>query len=200
MATGGQTRKKPLKDRRAPQGAKIKQGSLSKLGSLLNRPLSVQRQGGMLRVVPIERRRENTADRLPPLDQLRLELRARLMVQPHEQVARVMRHLVFVHDELGRKGWRGVEAMPSVVLGKALLQAEMLASEEPSPGLKAIIDQLRILRVAAELREERRPRKQSVERETHPEVSDSTHEEFEAVERHWSSTLSPKLPVPDSGK
>lgn len=200
MATGGQTRKKPLKDRRAPKGAKLTQGSLSKLGSLLNRPLSVQRQGTRLRVVPIERRRAPSADRPPPLEQLRLELRARLLAQPHEHTARVMRHLVFVHDELGRKGWAGVEALPSQVLGKALLQAEMLDSEEPSPGLKAIVDRLRALRVAAELREERRPRRPEAELDTRPEVSDSTHEEFEEVERHWASTLLPKLPLPDGGQ
>lgn len=194
MATGGQTRKKPLKDRRAPKGAKLTQGSLSKLGSLLNRPLSVQRQGTRLRVVPIERRREPSADRPPPLEQLRLELRARLLAQPHEHTARVMRHLVFVHDELGRKGWTGVEALPSQVLGKALLQAEMLDSEEPSPGLKAIVDRLRLLRLAAELREESRPRRPEAELDTRPEVSDATHEEFEEVERHWASTLLPKLP------
>ena len=200
MATGGQNRKKPLKDRRAPQGAKITQGALSKLGSLLNRPLSVQRQGSLLRVVPVERRREPSVDKPPPLDQLRLELRARLMAQPHEQAAQVMRHLVFVHDELGRKGWRGVEALPSQVLGKALVQAEMLASEEPSPGLAAIVDRLCNLRVAAELREERRSRRASGEHDTRPEVSDSTQEEFEAVERHWTASQPPKLPVPDGGK
>lgn len=200
MATGGQTRKKPLKDRRAPQGAKIKQGSLSKLGSLLNRPLSLQRQDGVLRVVPVERRREPSVDQPPALDQLRLELRARLIVQPHEHVARVMRHLVFVHDELGRKGWQGVEALPSQVLGKAVLQAEMLNSEEPSPGLRAIVDRLRMFRVAAELREARLPRQPELEYDSHPEVSDSTHEEYEAVERHWSNTQPPPLPVPEGGQ
>lgn len=200
MATDGQSRKKPLKDRRAPKGTKRTQGPLSKLGSLLIRPLRLQRQGARLRVVLIERRREPNADQPPSLDQMRLELRARLMAQPHEHTARVMRHLAFVHDELGRKGWPGVEALPSQVLGKAHLQAEMLASEEASAALTALVERLHVLRVAAELHEERRERRKEASLETRPDVFDATHEEFEEVERSWTGPDSSKMPLPEGDR
>jgi hypothetical protein len=83
------------------------------------------------------------------------DLRTRLLAHEHEQHAAVLRHLVFVHDVLGRQGWAGVGAMDARVLGKALVQAQMLASREASDGLSALVRQLHLLQVAAELREER---------------------------------------------
>ena len=190
-------RKMPVKDRRAAPGAK---GSLRQLKGLLGRPLGLEWRGGQLHVVLIDRRRASPADQPPSLSQLRAELRARLLAHEHDHTAQVMRHLVFVHDVLGRKGWPGAGALPGQVLGKALVQAEMLASEEPSPSLAMIVERLRLLQVAANLREERETRPKDFEIGERLEVSESTYEEFQEMERSWVGTLPPGLVRPDRDK
>lgn len=139
-------------ERRAPRGAI---GSLRWFRSLLGRPLKLERRGADLHISRIERRRTPDAIRAAELDQLRDELRTRLLEHDHEHHAAVLRHLVFVHDVLGRQGWPGVGAMDARVLGKALAQAQMLAGREGSAGLSTLVEQLRLLQVAAGLREER---------------------------------------------
>ena len=181
----------PDPDRRVPVGPV---GSLSWLKSLFGRPLSMIRLDGKWQLV-LGERRALPLDAPPPLTQLRMELRERLLAHSHHHAAKVMRHLVQVHDELGRKGWPGVEAMPSMVLGRALVQAEMLASDEPSRGLAVLVDRLRVIHVAAQLREERQARYAGQARSV--EVSEATHEEFEETERSWVGVLPPGLPRPE---
>ena len=121
-------------ERRAPHG---RGGPWRWLRSLLRRPLVLERRGLHWHVVLGDRRERPpaAAQRSPTLDDLSEELRRRLLSQGSEHAARVMRHLVFVHDELSRKGWRGVELLPAAVLDKALVQAQMLASSASTPVL-----------------------------------------------------------------
>lgn len=172
-------------------------GSLTRLKGALARPLALERRGLQVHVVLVERRKAPRSTEPPTLEQVRAELRARLVAQEHEHTAQLMRHLVFVHDELGRKGWDGVGTLPSRVLNKARVQAEMLASEEPSPALDLVIERLRPLQVAAGLREERRALIKQSDSGDRVEVSEATHEEFEEMERSWVDTVLPEQPRPD---
>jgi len=188
-------RKPEPKERRAPRGAP---GSLRWLRGLLSRPLVLERRGLQWHVVLADRRQTGSVGRPPTHDEVNEELRARLMAQDVDRAARVMRHLVFVHDELRRKGWRGVEALPAQVLGKALVQAQMLASDEASPVLAHFVERLHLMHVGAQLRDERKARLQS-EGPAHVEVSEATQEEFEETERSWLGTMSPGA-IPSRGK
>ena len=109
MSTSPPTRKGPrrvpVKDRRAAPGAKGTTGSLRRLKGLLGRPLGLERRGGRLRVVLIDRRRASPADRPPSLSQLRAELRARLLAHEHDCTARVMRH--FEEFQEMERSWVG---------------------------------------------------------------------------------------------
>ena len=107
--------------------------------------------------------------------------------------SQVMRHLVYVHDELGRKGWPGVGALPAHVLAKALVQAEMLAGKRPSPTLSMLVDRLRLLQVEAELRAQRESDSADLRVGESLEVSEATHEEFEEMQRSWAGTPPPGL-------
>ena len=82
---------------------------------------------------------------LPPeVVELRDELSA-LLLDLDEGHAVTWRHLVVVHDELGARGWPGVEALPARVLRKARIQAEMLASREPSQLLADFVERLQLV-------------------------------------------------------
>jgi hypothetical protein len=188
-------RVKVLKERRSPRGAP---GSVGWLKSLMGRPLALERRGGQLHVTLRERRRSPEAIKAEQLAQLREELGLRLLGQADEQHTAVMRHLVFVHDMLGRQGWPGVAAMDSKMLARALVQAQMLASHGASPGLSTLIEQLRLFQVAAELREERTARAAQLAHPSAVEVSESTHEEFQNTERSWLSTVSPQEEPPNA--
>lgn len=173
-----------------------RQGRLGRLQSLLSRPLGLERRKGQLHVVLVDVRKPSPSDPAVVLEMLRKELRDRLLAHQDAHAAQVMRHLVFVHHELGRKGWAGVGSFPSRVLRKALTQAEMLACEESSPMLSMAIDRLRACRVAAELREERAshgPDSAHFAGNSSTEVSEATHEEFAAMERGWVDTVSSVL-------
>jgi hypothetical protein len=178
--------RKPDAERRTHADAPV--GSLRHLKGLLGRPIGLERRDGQLHVVLVERRRSpRTAQ--PALEPLRAELRARLLTHGTADAARVMRHLVFVHDELGRGGWRGVEALPAPVLARALAQAEMLASAEASAPLSLLVDRLRLAQAAAGLREERAARLAAGAASL--EVSETTQEAFDEVERSWVGTFPP---------
>jgi len=193
MSTKSSTRKgprdMPVKDRRAAPGTKKANGPLRQLKGLLARPLALERRGDQVHVVLVDRRHASPAGKSPSLSQLRAELRQRMLIQEHDEGARVMRHLAFVHDELGRSGWPGVGALPVQVLDKALVQAEMLASEEPSSSLDMIIDQLRSLQLAAARRDERDSKLAEFENSTDVEVSAATHDEYDELERSWLGTI-----------
>jgi hypothetical protein len=182
----------PIKDRRASAGAKGAAGFLRRLKGLLARPLKLQRHDGRLRLVLVERRQARPVDAPPSLSDSRDELRAVLMLHGNEHATGVMRHLVLVHDELGRRGWPGVEALPAQVLGMALVQAEMLASDEPTAALTLIIDHLRIAKVAAELREEQASRPPPFATGEPLEVSEVPRDEFDELARDdWVDTTPP---------
>lgn len=176
--------KKPLRDRRQPRGAP---GSVRWLKGLLGRPLALQRREGQLHVTLVDRRRKPEQLRADELAAVRQDLRARLLSQEPDHAARVMHHLGFVHDALGQHGWAGLDTLPVALLGKALVQAQMLAGPEGSKGMQLLIDKLRLAQVAADLREQRMAR----ERTCAVEVSETTHADFEASERSWDATQAP---------
>jgi len=163
------SRQMPLKDRRAPAG---KGGPLRKLKGLLGRPLGIEKRDGKLQVVLTERRRRRPADEPPSLSQLCAELSARLLAHEHSEV-QTMRHLV--------------------------LQAEALAAEEPSPHMDMLLEGLRPLQVAADLRDQRDSRMQDFRVGDNLEVSESDYAEFEDCETNWSGTIPVGL-VPSRGR
>lgn len=187
------SRKQPPIDRRlaaSPAGNATGDapGTLRKVKGALGRPLGLERKGGQLRVVLVERRRTAPADQAPMLARIRAELRERLEDLADTPAEHLMRHLGFVGAELERRGWSGVEALPGSVLGKALVQAEMLASGNPSELLTIFVERLRLLKVAAEVREERASRLAGLD-DASLVVSESTHEDFEASLRSWADSL-----------
>jgi hypothetical protein len=190
-------RSKPAETRGADPGATGAPAALRWIREVLCRPLGLERRNDKVRVVPGERRRAPPADPPPALSQLRDDLRARLLAEGNDQAPQLMRHLVFVHGELGRKGWQGLEALPPKVIGMALVQAEMLASRDLSPSLATIIDRLRALKQSADAREERRLQLQNLDRGEHLEVTEATHEEFDALERGWLGTAPDPLAASD---
>lgn len=184
------------KDRRARPGAPVARSALRRLKSLLVRPIGLQRSGALLKLGFVERRRQDKAPRAANLAEMVDELRARLLSHALDNTALVMRHLAFVHDELARNGWPAVEGLPVPVLSKAVVQARMLLSEEPSPILNALVDQLQVLRVAAEVRADRLERLKELAAAGRLEVSETTHEEFVESERTWVATVPPPMPSP----
>jgi hypothetical protein len=141
---------------------------------------------------------------LPPdVVELRDELSA-LLLELDEAQARTWRHLVVVHDELGARGWPGVEALPVRVLRKARVQAEMLASREPSPTLADLVERLELVEVAAAVRDgeappaepARPPEEELAEMSRFVEVSDTSFEEYELMERSWVGTVPSGLGKP----
>lgn len=141
-------------DRRAPASAKGLDVTLRKLKGALNRPLALQNREGRLHVVLVDRRR---APRDAPLslDQIRADLRTRLLVQQHELAVQVLRPLVRVHEQLCEGGWDTVGKLPADLLSKALQQALMLQRDDPSPALGTVIERLRIFKAAAEVEADR---------------------------------------------
>lgn len=144
---------RPRRERRAAPGAV---GSVRWIKSLLGRPVALERRDGRLHVTLVERRRSPERREADELQALRTELHARLLAAEVEFAARHLRHLVFVLDALDR-GWPAVAALPSEVLHKAGGQAQRLVAEEASPMLAGLIERLRLLKVAAEVREDRQP-------------------------------------------
>ena len=173
------SRQMPLKDRRAPEG---KGGALRKLKGVFGRPLGIERRNGKLQVVLAERRRARPANEPPSLAQLCAELSARLLAHEHSEV-QTMRHLVLVHDALERRGWEALEAMSALVLAKAM------AAEEPSPMMDMLVEGLRPLHVAADLRDQRDSRMQDFRVGENLEVSESDYAEFEDCETNWAGTV-----------
>ena len=146
-------RAKPVPDPGRPSSADEESGSFSWVRKALGGHIGLERRGRQLHVVLRERRKTAVAA-AGTLQELRDELRVRLFDLDGEHPAtHAMRHLVLVHDELGRHGWNGVEGLPARVLGKALVQAEMLASREPSAPLALVIERLALMKIGAETRE-----------------------------------------------
>jgi hypothetical protein len=177
-----------MKERRKQPGAP---GSMRWLGGILGRPLAVENGAAGPRVVLVERRKAREPNDRVPTAQMCEELRSRLLGHELENATRVMRHLVLVHDQLTSKGWAGVSALPSRVLGLAVVQAQMLTTHEPSLALTQLTDRLRVVKVEVELREERL---RNAEADRQVEVSEVTHEEFARSAMDWQAS---RLP-PDS--
>lgn len=189
-------RRRPAKERRAPRG---KGGLLRWMQGLLRRPLSLQRRNGSWHLVLVDRRRPGAKLSLET-HALCEELRERLLSHSHAAAGHALRHLVAVHDALSREDWPGVEALPSRTLAKARVQTEMLQEERDSETLADLQHRLRVMQVAAELREEREAKPPPPKAAPLPppdsevEVSEATPEEYDATERSWVGTVPQKLP------
>jgi hypothetical protein len=152
----------PENDRRAPASAKGLDVTLRRLKGALGRPLSLRNIDGRLHIVLVDRR-SAPREAPPSVDQIRADLRTRLVVQPNEQAVRVLHPLVQVHDELSSAGWEGVGKLPDTVICKALEQALMLQQDDPSAALGLVIGRLRLFKAAAEVEADRQmPASQSV--------------------------------------
>lgn len=178
----------PRKERRAPRGAP---GSLRWMREVLGRPLALERRDKATHLVLVERRRRPEVIRAEALTQLCYELGLRLVELESSTAHHAMRHLIAVHDALVRKGWPGVQGMPARILGKAVVQAQMISGREGSPRMRAFIDHLRRLQVAAEVREDRLAHPAQYGHESAVEVQETTPEAFEASEREWVGTVVP---------
>lgn len=176
----------PVKDRRGAVVSQGTPGSLRRLKGLMGRPMRLERRDGHLHVVLVDRRIALAADQSPlRLAALRTELRSHLLADESDSAVRVLGDLFVVYKELGRTGWLGVGALPSELLARALAQAEMLVGEAASPLLEELVLQLQRLQVAADRREARDARLTDSAFGGDLEVSEATHEEFEAMERSW---------------
>ena len=78
-----------------------------------------------------------------------------------------------------------------------LLQAEMLHGREKSPLLAQMAERLRMLKAAAEVREERQDRRTREPIAKDVEVSETTHEDFAETERSWNGSLPNGLVPPE---
>jgi hypothetical protein len=196
------TRSKPAKDRRAAPGSKGVLRTLRCITSAMSRPLGLTRRDGKLQLVFIERRKQPMAVDVPAveqqslMDRLRADIRARVLEYAPDDAELVMHHLMLVHDEMGRKGWAGVEAMATPVLGQALLQAQLLVRRQPSPALDTLVERLRPLLLAADGRVQRDARQRDVVSVTQLEISEASREEFDESERSWFGSLPQPLAVP----
>lgn len=126
--------------------------------------------------------------------QQRAELGARLLV--HDPATQVVRHLFIIHDELRNGGWAAVEALPPTVIARALSEAEILATDEPSPLLATITSALAKIKAAGEVQASRRARAAAEaqwEIPRVPEVSDTNFDEYEQMERSWAGTVPAQL-------
>ena len=183
-----------------PPAAEDKTSSFGWVKRALGGHLALERRGRRLHIVLHERRK--TPEPEPgALQELRDELRVRLFDLDGDQpAAHAMRHLILVHDELGRHGWNGVEALPARVLGKALVQAEMLASREPSAPLVHVVERLALLKIGAEAREGLPvPEPELSQPARLVEVSETNYDEYELMERSWAGTVPAGLQCPDRG-
>lgn len=182
----------PIKERRAALQGKGAANPLKRLKGALGRPVALEWRSGQPHVVLVERRSGPRMDRSQA--HLCAELRARLLAQGADETSKLLRDLVVVHDTLTRKGWEGVGALPSSVLAKAVRQAEMLASEDPSPALQQLADHLRLQQAAAVAREQakranRTPSDDDANAPNRLEVSEASYKEFEDLERSWTRTM-----------
>ena len=196
------------KDRRLRAEAGVLRRFWRWLQGMLRRPIGIVGHSRQRRLGFVERRTQ-TADALSVAG-LCAELRQRLLTLSPERADVHFSHLVQLHDELRRKGWAGAAALPASVLARALVQADELRREAPGPAMKQLIDKLRSLLPppapsaaaasqganarADELHEARRPPGASLE------VSEVTHEDFEASKRSWFGDLPPEPEPPQAQK
>lgn len=178
----------------APQA---KRRSLGWVRAVLGRSIKVEQRKSQPHVALVgpKREREPEADKTMSLvKQQCAELGARLFV--HDPTTQAVRHLFIVHDELHSGGWERVEALPLKVIDRALTEAEILGSEEPSPLLTTIIAELRDLKAAAEMHAAQEAAEAQWGKPLVPEVSDTNFDEYELMERSWAGTIPAGLELP----
>ena len=166
--------------------------------NVLGRSISLEQRGGQLHVALVEKPKPAWLDPSSPLSQLRAELRARLLAHGAEAPAQLMRHVVVVHDVLGKEGWAGVDALPPKIVARALMEAELLAADEPSPLLTLLVERLRARKREAVRIEERDADLREWAVTDIPEVSEASHEEYVQMERSWIGTVPSDLASRDS--
>jgi hypothetical protein len=171
-----------------PIDHEAKRGSLTWVRALLGRSPKLEQRRPATPATPVDARRE--ADPARPaslLAQQCAELGARLLV--HDPATQAVRNLFVVHGELRANGWPGIEALPLKVLGRALTEAEILESDEPSDLLASLIENLRELKDAADSRVAAEAADREWETLAVPEVSDTNYDEYELMERSWAGTV-----------
>lgn len=176
-----------LEERRSGQRSQAAGNPLKRLKGALSRPVKVEWRNGQPQVVLVERRKGPRLDRTQA--HMCSELGARLLTQGVDETSKLLRCLVIVHDKLSRKGWEGVGALPAAVLAKAIMQAEMLAAEEPSPALTQLATQLGGLHTSAVAREEAAKAERGFDAQARVEVRETSFNEFEEAERSWTRTM-----------
>jgi hypothetical protein len=182
----------PLKERRTGLQGEGTANPLKRLKGALGRPVALEWRNGQPHVVLVERRSGARQGRSQA--HLCAELRARLLAQATDETSKLLRYLIVVHDTLAKKGWEGVGALPATVLSKAIRQADMLASEDPSRALTELVQRLRLLHAAAVARNQSRqaeenPADHDLNAPHRIEVSEGSYKEFEDLERSWTRTM-----------
>lgn len=185
------TRVHPAEDRCPAPVRRETHGALRWVRKVLGRSIRLeQRRVPMPTAAADARRGVATNAPLSLVMKQRAELGARLLT--HDPATQPVRNLFVVHDELGSRGWSGVEALPAQVFARALTEAEIMASEEPSTLLTSIIESLQALKLAADARAAHVAYAAS-EREWEtlrvPEVSETNYDEYELMERSWVGTV-----------
>ncbi len=185
-------RRRVRRDRRAGPEASALLRAWRRLRGLFARPLALQRRGWQWHVVLLERRHADLYVSEPSVAEIRLELRDHLRAEGEERARQFMRHLMVVQRELGRLGWAGVGRLPTVVLQRALQQAELLHERRPGRPMAHLVERLRRFESAARRRDANRSLLAHGEAGA-IEVSEATPEDFERTERSWFDTL-PEAP------
>jgi hypothetical protein len=188
----------PLKERRTGLQGQGATNPLKRLKGVLGRPVRLEWRNGQPHLALVERRSGARQGRSQA--HLCAELRARLLALAADETSKLLRYLVVVHDTLAKKGWEGVGALPATVLARAIRQADMLASEDPSPTLTDFVERLRQQHAAAFARDQAL---QTIEKPVDDEddvntphrveVSEASYKEFEDLERSWTRTMPSEL-------
>jgi hypothetical protein len=165
-------------ERRIDAGRRGLKAWLRRLRGLLTRPLGLKRRGFNFDIVLVDRRR-NPPHRIASVTRICNELRARLAALDREHVEQTMGPLIRVHEELRRRGWKGIEAMSSRRLERAARQVRLLHDLEPSAPLARLADRLRLMQAAAEAREERVRTVRQQDAAASTEVREADFTEFE---------------------
>lgn len=135
------------------------------------------------------------------LTAVRDELCARLLT--HDPATHAVRHLCLVYEQLREGGWAGVAALEPAVARRALAEAEMLQSDDPSPLLAQTIERLRAIgamtEVLAETEAATKPpdSSESWAPTAIPDVSETSYAEYELMERSWIGTVPSAEPRPE---
>lgn len=137
------------------------------------------------------------------LTAVRDELRARLLV--HDPATQAVRHLYLVYKQLREGGWAGVAALEGVVVRRSLAEAEMLQGDDPSPLLAQVIERLRAIGAMTEVLAEAEAKaaakpvdsSESWAATAIPDVTETSYDEYELMERSWIGTVPSAEPRPE---